>query len=109
MTRTQLISLATALAMATAPAALLAQYTTPNVTTTAGDEANTLGSTVFINHGLVGIGRISASAIDGLGESLGSISGMQITGWTRLGDGSYAGTLNFLPDRGYNSGAFFSD
>jgi hypothetical protein len=31
------------------------------------------------------------------------------SGWTRLGDGSYTGTLNFLPDRGYNSGAFFSD
>jgi hypothetical protein len=95
--------------MATAPAALLAQYTTPNVTTTAGDEANTLGSTVLINHGLVGVGRISASATDGLGESLGSISGMQITGWTPNGDGSFAGVMNILPDRGYNAGAFYSD
>jgi hypothetical protein len=109
MTRRRLTALAAVLAMATAPAALLAQYTTPNVTTAAGDEANTLGSTVLINHGLVGVGRISASALDGLGESLGSISGMQITGWTPNGDGSFAGVMNILPDRGYNAGAFYSD
>src|SRR5262249_44716122 len=68
-----------------------------------------LGPTVFINHGLVGVGRISASAMDSFGETLGSMSGMQITNWTSLGNGSYSGTLNFIPDRGYNSGNFYSD
>jgi len=36
-------------------------------------------------------------------KTLGSISDMQITGWHKNGDGSYGGTLNTLPDRGYNA------
>ncbi|HTI70206.1 MAG TPA: esterase-like activity of phytase family protein [Candidatus Limnocylindria bacterium] len=92
-----------------APLAALAQFTTPHVVTTAGAVTNTLGFTTVINQGLVGMGHISASSIDGFGESFGSVSGMQITGWANNGDGSYSGTFNILPDRGYNSGAFYSD
>jgi hypothetical protein len=43
MTRRRLSALACALALTAAQAALLAQYTVPNTTTTAGDEAATLG------------------------------------------------------------------
>ena len=82
---------------------------TPHLDSVAGVATNALGSTVFINHGLVGVGHISASSLDTFGESFGSMSGMQITGFATNADGSYTGTLNVLPDRGYNSGAFFAD
>ena len=90
------------------PAALHAQFTVPNIVTGSADVVSVLGKSLFINHGLVGAGRIPASIFDGFGESFGSVSGLQITNWTRVGD-SYAGTFNILPDRGYNSGTFFSD
>ncbi len=63
-----------------------------------------VAGTQFINLGLQGMGRVPSSAIDpATGESLGSISDMQITGWKKNVDGSYSGTLNTLPDRGFNS------
>src|SRR5262245_39732020 len=93
----------------TLPAALHAQFTVPNIITTSGDVVSVLGKNLFINHGLVGAGRIPASILDGFGESFGSVSGLQITDWTKVGDNTYAGTFNILPDRGYNSGTFFSD
>ncbi len=69
-----------------------------------------LGNTKFINLGLQGVGRVPANSIDSAtGESLGSISDMQITGFTKNGDGSYSGTMQTLPDRGYNSGTIFSN
>lgn len=94
----------------------LAQYTsanrdilTPNTGTWSAGGV-TLGGTTFINQGLQGVGRVAANSIDpATGESLGSISDMQITGWTKNGDGSYSGSFSFLPDRGYNSGATFSN
>ncbi len=82
---------------------------TPHLDSTPGDVTNVLGATTFINHGLVGVGHISASTLDAFGESFGSMSGMQITGFTTNADGSYTGTLNVLPDRGYNSGSFYAD
>lgn len=71
----------------------------------------TLGGTTFINHGLQGVGRFAANSTDnlGLGETLGSISDMQVTGWASNGVGGYTGTFTFLPDRGYNAGATFSN
>lgn len=109
MTSTRLIRLLACAALATAPAVVMAQFSAPNVATTPGSVTATLGSTIFINQGLVGVGRISASAIDGFGETFGSVSGLQITNWVKNADGSYSGVLNILPDRGYNSGSFFSD
>src|SRR5215510_7390522 len=93
----------------TLPAALHAQFTVPHIITTSGDVVSVLGKNLFINHGLVGAGRIPASILDGFGESFGSVSGLQITDWAKIGDNSYAGTFNILPDRGYNSGTFYSD
>jgi hypothetical protein len=70
----------------------------------------TLGGTTFVNLGLQGVGRVAGNSIDAAtGETLGSISDMQITGFTNNGNGTYSGTFNFLPDRGYNSGATFSN
>jgi hypothetical protein len=79
-----------------------------NVITSSGDFSAVLGSTLFTNHGLVGVGRIDANALDVWGESLGSVSGLQVTDWT-IGNGSYSGTFNILPDRGYNAGTTFSN
>jgi hypothetical protein len=70
----------------------------------------TLGGTTFRNLGLQGVGRIAASAKDpGTGESLGSISDMQIANFVNNGNGTWSGTLHFLPDRGFNSGSTFSN
>ena len=95
-------------ALLAAPLATQAQFTTPDLSNIPGDVTNVLGTTTFINHGLVGIGHISASALDSFGETFGSASSLQVTGFTNNGDGTYNGTLNVLPDRGYNSGNFYS-
>jgi hypothetical protein len=69
-----------------------------------------IGGTHFTNLGLQGVGRVAANSVDPRsGETLGSISDMQITGWTRNANGSYSGVFNFLPDRGYNSGTTYSN
>jgi hypothetical protein len=109
MKSTRLIRLLAGAALAAAPTIVMAQFSTPNVITTPGSVTKTLGSTIVINQGLVGVGRISASALDSFGETFGSVSGLQITNWVRNPDGSYGGVFNVLPDRGYNSGSFFSD
>lgn len=69
-----------------------------------------LGGTSFIVQGLQGVGRVAANSIDNAtGESLGSVSDMQITNWAYNGGNNWSGTFNFLPDRGYNSGVTFSN
>lgn len=87
--------LASALSLLTLPA--LAQSAT----------SVTLNGTTFTNQGLQGVGRLSASLRDKYGETFGSMSAMQIDlhSWHRNADGSYAGTLYALPDRGYNVAA----
>ncbi len=95
------------LACASASSAQTVAYTTPHTTTASGAESIVLGVTTFTNLGLQGVGRISASTIDPFGETLGAASGMQITQWSGSA-GSYTGTLNILPDRGYNAGSFYS-
>ena len=64
-----------------------------------------IGGHLFVNHGLVGVGRIPASTKDKFGETFGSFSAFafQPGSWTRHADGSYAGTLITQPDRGYNA------
>ncbi len=66
-----------------------------------------VGSSLFVNHGLVGVGRIPASARDRFGETFGSFSAFafQPGSWARLPDGWYTGTLFAQPDRGYNVNA----
>jgi hypothetical protein len=63
----------------------------------------TIDGHVFVNHGLVGVGRIPADLRDGLGETFGSGSGFAADPktWIRTSDG-YRGDFFLLPDRGYN-------
>jgi hypothetical protein len=98
----------------------IAQYTSSNRDVLAPNTGTwsaggvTLNGLTFKNLGLQGVGRLAANAtqtFDGgtTVETLGSVSDMQITNWNALGNGSYTGTFNFLPDRGYNSGTTFSN
>jgi len=88
-----------------APAAAGSQsFTTPHLDTSPGDVAVTLNGARFVHHGLVGVGRLSADDRDFAGETLGSFSSMAVDlkSWRRLPDGSYAGRISTLPDRGPN-------
>lgn len=98
------------------PLTALAQYTSTNrdvlVPNTGTWPAGgvSIGGTTFVNLGLQGVGRVPANSIDpATGESLGSISDMQITNFVNNNNGTWSGTFNFLPDRGYNSGSIFSN
>ncbi len=65
----------------------------------------TLGGSTFVSHGLVGVGRLSSTAKDKFGETIGSFSAFTFDNntWRRNADGSYSGTLYMQPDRGYNN------
>lgn len=116
-------SLTTGLALAASAAALMSAMaaptaiSTPNVQTTAGSVSVTFGGQTFVNKGLVGSGRVSATLRDFNGDTLGSFSGMSFIAstWRRNADGSYSGGLYTLPDRGPNfslsgqPGTFFSN
>jgi hypothetical protein len=78
-------------------------YRMPNVATDKGAVSVSFEGTVFVNHGLVGAGQLAAATRDFAGDSLGSFSSMAITDWDRLPDGTYAGALTTLPDRGPNA------
>ncbi|PVM92422.1 hypothetical protein DDF62_04575 [Caulobacter radicis] len=88
-----------ALSLAAPSFAAPAVYLTPD---TASPKTVTLGGAGFVNHGLVGAGRLAASARDFQGDTLGSFSGMAVTEWRRTADGGYEGKLLTLPDRGPN-------
>ena len=94
--------------LAAAPAfAQSKQATTPNITNAAGQVDVVLGGVTFSNKGLQGAGRLDANTKDFRGETLGSFSGMAInlSTWRRNADGSYAGGIYTLPDRGPFDGA----
>lgn len=67
------------------------------------DQTVQLGQSVFVDKGLVGVGRMPGSLRDKFGETFGSASGMAFdrASWSRSADG-YRGTLYVQPDRGYN-------
>jgi len=64
----------------------------------------TQGDVPYRHHGLVGVGMLPSDGLDRRGDTLGSFSSFKIdpATWRRLPDGTYAGTLYSLPDRGYN-------
>lgn len=64
-----------------------------------------LNGQVYVNQGLVGVGRIPSAARDKFGETIGSFSALTFDAksWKRNADGSYAGTFYMQPDRGYNN------
>lgn len=76
----------------------------PFVSSTAGDEKLDFAGGSFVNHGLVGVGRLSADLRDEKGDTLGSFSSMAIDpkSWSKTATG-YKGELRTLPDRGYNN------
>jgi len=82
-----------------------ATYSSPNSSDPVGA---TLGGVRVVNEGLVGVGRISGNSLDQFGETQGAASGLFITDWAWNGN-QFTGTFNVLPDRGYNSGAIFSN
>ena len=103
MPRRLVLAAVVALAAGAAHAQSLS-YMTPHWTSEAGDATVTLGGQGFVNHGLVGVGRLSAATRDFNNETLGSFSSMALdpASWRRLKDGSYTGTFWTLPDRGPN-------
>jgi hypothetical protein len=94
-----------ALAVASPAAAQSRTYTTQHWSDAPGDVSVTLNGQAFVNHGLVAVGRLDADTRDFNDETLGSFSGMalDLSSWRRLQDGTYAGTLYTLPDRGPNN------
>ncbi|CAM5765015.1 hypothetical protein LMIY3S_01341 [Labrys miyagiensis] len=102
----RLLRTALLIAASTLPAAAHAEplaYKSPFVSTNAGDDKIDFAGGTFVNHGLVGIGRLSADLKDAKGDSLGSFSSMAIDpkSWAKTATG-YTGRLYSLPDRGYN-------
>ncbi len=69
----------------------------------AAETRATAGGVTYVNHGLVGVGRMPAALRDSFGETFGSGSGMAFDTptWHRTPEG-YTGELLLLPDRGYN-------
>lgn len=60
----------------------------------------------FVNKGLVGVARISSTALDEFGETLGGIGSsmaMDLKKWKKREDGTYTGELYMMPDRGWNT------
>jgi hypothetical protein len=100
MRRSILLALA---ATALAGAAQSQSHLVKHWSDAAGDETVTFQGRTFVNHGLVAVGRLDAAARDFRGDTLGSFSGMALRSWRRLPDGTYAGELMTLPDRGPNS------
>ncbi len=80
--------------------------TRPHLDQNTGARSVSLRGRAYTNLGLVGAGQVSASAIDFLGDTLGSFSSLQIApgSWKRVGD-RYEGVLWTLPDRGRNDPA----
>ena len=81
-------------------------YTAPNIDTTAvgATKSVSFNGATYLNKGLVGVGNYVSNGIDGLGDTLGSFSSFKVdvTSWRKNANGSYAGMLYTLPDRGYN-------
>jgi len=101
-------SLATAIALAafasTLATAQPTAYTRPNTTTATGAATVNFSGQNFINHGLQGVSRLSATATrDFNGDTFGAFSALDIVpgSWRKTANG-YSGTLFSLPDRGPN-------
>src|SRR5690348_13906664 len=89
---------------AAASVAAQTQHPTPNVINTPGPVVSSLNGTQFVNHGLVGVGRIPAF-LDSQGSTFGSVSSLAIAPGTWGFDpasGRYSGQFLTLPDRGRN-------
>lgn len=93
-------------AASSASATTTATSSAPSASST-GDVAGstTLDGKIFLNHGLVAFGRISASDVDSYGESIGGVgSAIALESFSKQRDGSFAGAIRLQPDRGHNQG-----
>jgi len=81
-------------------------YTTAHLDKADGPHAASMHGQSFVNHGLVGAGRLTAQTTDFLGDTLGSFSSLAVdkAHWHKVGD-HYEGILWTLPDRGRNDPA----
>lgn len=88
------------------PALAATNYTTAHLDRGDGPRTVRVQGQTFVNHGLVGTGRLSAQTTDFLGDTLGSFSSLAIdkASWHKVGN-HYEGTLWTLPDRGRNDPA----
>ena len=104
LTRSLLLAAATMLTLEAAPP--IKNVPTLDSTAVGASSSVSLGGLTYVNKGLVGVGNFSSSALDSRGDTLGSFSSFKIdtTTWRKNANGSYAGTLYTLPDRGYNVG-----
>jgi hypothetical protein len=102
LTRSLLLAAAATISLSAGPIT----YTAPNLDTTAvgATKSVSFNGATYLNKGLVGVGTYASGNIDGLGDTLGSFSSFKVdvNTWRKNADGSYAGTLYTLPDRGYN-------
>jgi len=92
--------------LATGALAAPIQILRPNTITTAGSVSTSLGGQTFVNQGLQGVNRLSATTTkDFAGDTFGAYSGLDVLpgSWRRTATGSYTGVLYSLPDRGPNS------
>lgn len=109
-------------ALALAPAAFAVPTTVTNnpasptnipaPNTTGGVGAVTMSGKTFVNLGMVGAGRYTATGRDFNNDTLGSFSGMTFLreSWRRNPlTGQYSGGMLTLPDRGPNFNGFFSN
>lgn len=79
-------------------------FTRPNIATNAGASSVTFGGQTFVNQGLQGVARLSATSTkDFNGDTFGAFSGMDVLpGTWRKTPTGYTGILQSLPDRGPN-------
>lgn len=110
MKRLSLAVSAATLAMCAASALAATPYTSSNRDVLSANTGTwsaagvTLGGTTFRNLGLQGVGRFSSGFTDPVtGETVGSVSDLQISNFSRTGDNTWSGTFNILPDRGFNA------
>ncbi|KAJ7169288.1 hypothetical protein C8R43DRAFT_1121169 [Mycena crocata] len=87
---------------------------TPAQTAASTAGSVTLGSTIYVNQGLVGFGRIASNSTESTGDTLGGIGSaiaFKYGSWKEQSDGTYTGdkhdhritgTLVVQPDRGFN-------
>ena len=102
LTRSLLLAAAASISLSAGPIT----YTAPNLDTTAVGAVKTVSfnGASYLNKGLVGVGTFTSGAYDSLGDTLGSFSSFKVdtNTWRKNANGSYAGSLYTLPDRGYN-------
>lgn len=91
--------------LATGALAAPTQIVGRNLITTAGSVSTTFNGQTFVNQGLQGVNRLSATTTkDFAGDTFGAYSGLDVLpgSWRKTATGSYTGVLYSLPDRGPN-------